>query len=159
MRKPKIYLDTSVISHLDAPDTPEKMKETVRLWNKLQRGEYEVVLSWVVFDELDKCQEPKKSYLAAAVQEINYVRVEHTGEANALANRFIELGILKEKSLEDCLHIASALMSGCDIIVSWNFKHVVNPKTIKGAKVVAAAEGYRDIMICSPTMLVESDNE
>jgi len=157
LRKPKIYLDTSVISHLDAPDTPEKMQETVRLWKKLQRGEYEVVLSWVVFDELDKCQEPKRSYLMASIRKIKHERLERSEEAELLAGKFIELGILKEKSLEDCLHIAAALMSGCDMIVSWNFKHVVNAKTIKGAKAVAALEGYKDILICSPSMLEEAE--
>jgi len=63
MKKTKIYLDTSVISHLDAPDTPEKMQDTLRLWERIQTGKYEVVLSEVVFDELDGCSEPKKGGL------------------------------------------------------------------------------------------------
>ena len=154
MKKTRIYLDTSVISHLDAPDTPEKMAETVRLWKKLQSGTYDLVLSGVVFDELDDCSEPKKSYLLASLNQVKYERVEVTAATDSLAGKFIELGILKEKSLEDCLHIAAALISGCDIIVSWNFKHIVNTRTIKGAKVVAAAEEYKDIIICSPTMLL-----
>jgi len=154
VKKTRIYLDTSVISHLDAPDTPEKMAETVRLWKKLQSGTYDLVLSGVVFDELDDCSEPKKSYLLASLNQVKYERVEVTAATDSLAGKFIELGILKEKSLEDCLHIAAALISGCDIIVSWNFKHIVNTRTIKGAKVVAAAEEYKDIIICSPTMLL-----
>ena len=40
MNKIKIYLDTSVISHLDAEDTPEKMQDTVDFWQELIRGQY-----------------------------------------------------------------------------------------------------------------------
>jgi len=160
VKKTRIYLDTSVISHLDAPETPEKMEDTLRLWGKIQAGAYDVVLSRVVFDELNRCQEPKKSYLTASIQEIKYERVEPNDDTETLANKFVELGILKEKSFDDCLHIAAALMSRCDVIVSWNFKHIVNLKTIKGAKIVAVTGGYEDIMICSPTMLIEeADNE
>ena len=160
MRKPKIYLDTSVISHLGAPDTPEKMADTLRLWEKIKKGAYEVVLSEVVFDELEDCSEPKKSYLTSALQEIRYERVESGDEVVSLAGKFIDFGILKEKSLNDCRHIAAALLSGCEIVVSWNFKHIVNTRTIKGARAIATLGGYKDIIICSPSTLAEeADNE
>jgi len=48
-------------------------------------------------------------------------------------------------------------MSNCDIIVSWNFRHMVNAKTIRGTKVISASEGFKDIMICTPSMLVSGD--
>jgi len=159
LRKPKIYLDTSVISHLDAPDTPEKMDDTLRLWEKIKEGKYEVVLSEVVFDELGGCSKSKLSCLLDFLKQIQHNRVESNSDTVSLASKFIDFEILRQKSFDDCRHIAAALLSGCDIIVSWNFKHIVNPKTIKGAKVVAAAEGYRDIMICTPTMLVEGGND
>jgi len=53
-RKQRIYFDTSVISYLYAPDTPEKMADTLRLWEQIQAGEYEVVLSDVVFAEIGR---------------------------------------------------------------------------------------------------------
>ena len=52
-------------------------------------------------------------------------------------------------------HIAAAILSNCDIIVSWNFKHIVNVKTIRGIKVVTTMEGYKDILIYPPTALLE----
>ena len=160
MKKTRIYLDTSVISHLDAPETPEKMRDTLRLWKKVKRGVYEVVLSEVVFIELTKCQEPKKSLLADALQQIKYERVESNDDVVALASKFVNFGVLRQKSFDDCRHIAAALLSGCDIIVSWNFKHIVNPKTISGVKEISATGGYKDMIICSPSMLAEeSDDE
>ena len=45
MKKLKLYLDTSVISHLDAPDTPEKMADTLALWEDLKsRSDIEIVM-------------------------------------------------------------------------------------------------------------------
>jgi hypothetical protein len=45
VKKLKIYLDTSVISHLDTPDTPEKMADTRRLWDAIKLGVFDAVLS------------------------------------------------------------------------------------------------------------------
>jgi len=159
MKKLKIYLDTSTVSHLDAQDTPGKMKDTLRLWNRITEGEYHVIMSDVVFDELDDCPEPKKTYLAVFLQQIQYERVESNSDTVALASKFINFGILRQKSFDDCRHIAAALLSDCDIVVSWNFKHIVNTKTIRGTKVITAMEGYKDVIICTPTMLIEGGFE
>lgn len=43
MRTLKIYLDTFVISHLDAQDVPEKMMETHKLWNEIKLGVYKLL--------------------------------------------------------------------------------------------------------------------
>jgi len=157
MRKQKIYLDTSVISHLYAPDTPEKMADTLRLWRQIQNGEYDVVLSEVVFDELARCVDFKKRQLTDFLQRIRYDRVESNNDTVALASKFVDFGILREKSFDDCRHIATALVSGYDIIVSWNFRHIVNAKTIRGTRVITMLEGFKDIMICSPSMLIKGD--
>ena len=154
MKKLKIYLDTSVISHLDAHDAPKEMNDTLKLWEQIRVREYEVVLSDVVFNELARCSEPKGSRLDAFLRQIQYSIAKEDENALALAGKFIDLKVLKEKSLNDCRHIAAALVSGCDAIASWNFKHIVNAKTIRGTKAITALEGYKDLIICSPTMLI-----
>ena len=59
MKKLKIYLDTSVISHLDAPEVPEKEADTRRLWTDITMGKFEACISPVVAEELARCSEPK----------------------------------------------------------------------------------------------------
>lgn len=157
IKKLKLYLDTSIISHLDAPDTPEKMADTKKLWDEIRSGKYEVYLSDTTFDELARCHEPKRSFLADRMGEIAFRRFADSDESLDLAEKFIDFGILREKSKDDCRHIAVAILTGCDIIVSWNFKHIVNPKTMRGVKMVTTSEGYKDLMICTPTMLVEGE--
>ena len=59
MRKLKLYLDTSTISHLFADDTPEKMEDTNRLWEDFANGKYKIYISQVVIDEIKKVPRAK----------------------------------------------------------------------------------------------------
>ena len=155
MKKLKIYLDTSTISHLDAPDRTDRMADTQKLWDLIKSGAYDVALSSVVFFELAKCSQEKRAVLAGFLSQIQYQHIEVADDILAIADRFIDLKVLTQKSYVDCQHIAAAIHAECDVVVSWNFQHMVNIRTIRGAKVVTAMEGYKDILICSPNMLIE----
>jgi predicted nucleic acid-binding protein len=155
VKKLKIYLDTSVVSYLQQDDAPDAMRDTLKLWQSIKQGEYETFLSEVTSDEIGKCYEPKKAILTKYLFEIIYTEIKLTDEIDALAQKFVENNILRQKSIDDCRHIACSIISGCDIIVSWNFKHIVNYKTIKGIKLISLITGYKDIAIYTSTMLIE----
>ncbi|MDO4963848.1 MAG: twitching motility protein PilT [bacterium] len=74
MRKLRIYLDTSVISYLDQQDSPEKMRQTQELWKILKMGKYEIVISSLVIEEIDKCEEYKKDLLYYYLSQINCIK-------------------------------------------------------------------------------------
>ncbi len=155
--KIKVYLDTSVISYLDQQDTPEKMQETREAWEYLKTGQYDIYISDVVLDELGKCNEDKLRFLISHLRQLSYHVIQTDEKTIELAEKFIEFGFLKRKSFDDCRHIAAAILAGCDIIVSWNFKHIVNVKTMRGIKVVTTMEGYKDLLIYPPSALLEED--
>ena len=134
------------------------MSDTQKLWEELKMELYVIVISDVVIEEVLRCPEPKQSILFEHLAEINYQRVEITDEINAIASQIIKLGILKETNRDDCLHIATAVASGCDYILSWNFKHMANVKTIKGVRAITNLFGYNNIDIIQPTMLVEEED-
>ena len=159
MKKLKIYLDTSVISHLDAPDVPDREADTKRLWERVKAGEFEVFISPVDVLELDACPEPKRSALAKWLQSIPYTLLQQTDEVLELAAQYLKAGILPKKSTRDRLHIAYACVYNCDMIVSWNFEHMVNYKTISGVKGANALAGYKEMPIYSPTMLIEGGTD
>ena len=158
MRKLKLYLDTSIMSHLFALDAPEKMDETKRLWDKLIANEYDIVISPVVAGEIKKCSEPKQSQMLAMLQSIKFHVLTESDEVKTLAAAYVTGGVLKEKSHDDCLHIAYAVVSNCDAIVSWNFKHLVNFKTINKVRSVNTIHHYKEIGIVTPTMLIEEED-
>ena len=157
MRKLKVYLDTSVISHLLQEDVPEKMADTRQLWEMFKDGKYDVYLSTVTLREIEKCSEPKKTQLIDCLNEIQFTTLDITDDVVAMAEKIIDMGILTQKSFDDCQHIGAAIVSECDCIISWNFKHIVNIKTIHGVRAITNLTGYKTIDILSPTVLLESE--
>jgi predicted nucleic acid-binding protein len=157
-RKIKVYLDTSVISYLDQQDAPEQMKETREVWERIKAGHYEVFISDVVLRELADCkEEAKRDLLIGHLAEIKYNLIAVDDDIAKLAEKIVTKGVLKQKNIDDCQHIAAAILSDCDIIVSWNFKHIVNVKTIRGIKVITTVEGYKDLLIYQPTALLNEE--
>lgn len=159
MRRLKVYLDTSVVSYLYQEDVPEKMKDTLELWELFRNKVYEVYISDIVIREISGCNEAKLKILLDYLDQIDYNIIETDEDTVELAGKFIDFGILKQKSFDDCQHIAAAILAGCDIITSWNFKHIVNIKTVRGVKVITTLEGYKDLLIYPPSVLIESEDD
>jgi predicted nucleic acid-binding protein len=154
MKKPKLYLDTSIISHLYAPDRLDWQEDTRRFWEDVKAGMYEVFISPVVVAEIERCKEPKRSFLLEQLRLTEYIVLEKTNEIGDLAQRYVDANILRPKSFDDCQHIAYACVYNCDMLLSWNFAHLVNVRTISGVKGVNALAGYREMPIYTPTMLI-----
>ena len=148
-----------MISHLDAPDAPDKEADTKRLWENIKAGKYGVVLSDLTLIEINKSAEPKRSFMQDCISNIDYEEVMTSDESRRLSSLYLERGGLPPKSKDDALHIAIATAYNCDILLSWNFKHIVNTRTIKGTKAIATMEGFKDIIICTPTMLIEGGTD
>jgi predicted nucleic acid-binding protein len=155
VKKLRIYLDTSVISHLDARDVPDKEADTKRLWEDIKAGKYEVVLSDVVYDEVERCAEPKRTFMLSRIAEIDSLHAIRDDEADHMSELYFEIGGIPPKSKEDALHIAIATVNDCSVILSWNFKHIVNLRAMKAVTAVNLREGYIPIHILSPSMLLE----
>jgi len=96
-------------------------------------------------------------HICYKLSRISYTKLEITNEVLKVANQIISMGILTPKSFDDCQHIATAVVHGCDGIISWNFKHIVNVKTIRGMRAITNLEGYKQIEILSPSALLESE--
>jgi predicted nucleic acid-binding protein len=154
MKKLKLYFDTSVVSVLDRTSRPDWTSDTLELWEDIKQGLFEVFISPVVVGELMESAEPKRTILFDYLREIPFTELEEIDEVNILAQKYLDAGILEPKSYDDCLHIAYACVYDCDILVSFNFKHLVNYRTISGVKSVNAMAGYREMPIYTPTMLV-----
>ena len=154
----KVYLDTSVISYLYQLDAPERMEDTLEVWEMFRNKKYDVYISNIVLNEISGCNEETLNILLEYLNEIEYTVVEIDENTVELAEKFIDFGILRQKSFDDCQHIAAAILAGCDIIISWNFKHIVNVKTVRGVKVITTLEGYKDLMIYPPSVLLESED-
>ena len=159
-RKTKIYLDTSVLSYLKQDDSPERTSATLKFWEELKaRTDINIYLSDVTLAELSDCYEPKRTFMQEKLKEIKFSLLEKDEDAERLASQIIELGILTDKSHDDCLHIAVAVLEACNYIVSWNFKHLVNVRTINGVRAITNLKGFSPIDIITPEMLLQGDED
>ena len=86
--------------------------------------------------------------------ELDYTLVHVTEDERALANTYLENGVLRKKSLDDLTHIAIATLNECRYIVSWNFKHFVNPKTIKAVNAINLSLNLSQVDIFPPSMML-----
>ncbi len=154
MKKQRIYLDTSVFGGLY---DEEFRTHTEALFKRIARQEFIVLLSDVTQDELQFA--PLKVRSAAESLPSNTTEfVISDVEAAKLAKRYIDEGVVGKTSYADCLHIALATMHNANILVSWNFKHIVNVVRIIGYNAVNLTEGYKQIDIRSPRELIDYED-
>lgn len=152
MRKLKIYLDTSVINFAISEREFEKTEkeETNKLLLKIKKGEIIGIISSLVLEEISAASEPKRSVLKSVIKGINLDVVELDDEIEELADKYIKNGIIPAAHKEDALHIAAAVISNAEVIVSWNFEHMVKLKTKRGVKGINEMFGYGMIEILTP---------
>lgn len=123
----KIYLDTSVIGGLY---DEEFYVWTNKLFNDIITGKHVVMISDVTLEELSKAPENVKNALSKIPKRnIEYILLND--EAIELSNNYLKEKIVGKASLLDTRHIAIATVNKVDILVSWNFKHIVNYNRIR----------------------------
>lgn len=150
MKALRIYIDTSVIGgYYDS----EFEKETKILFDKILLGEYRLVISDLTEKELTNA--PKK--VRTLLKDLgipNYEIIKVTNEEIELATIYIKENVVGQTCFEDCIHIATATLSHVDLLVSWNFKHIVNVKRIRGYNSINIKQGYQPLDIRSPKDLI-----
>lgn len=154
MRIQKIYIDTSVLGgYFDI----EFEIATRELFDQVKNGEYKIVISNITEGELLNAPEHVKTLLNDL--NIDYDIITLTDEALNLAMEYIRENVVGQTSYNDCLQIAIATIARMDLLVSWNFKHIVNIKRIRGYNGVNIKNGYHSIEIRSPKDLADYENE
>jgi hypothetical protein len=148
--KQRIYIDTSVVGgYFDT----EFAKDTVPFFEDVRRGNYLLLLSDQLNEELKAAPQHVRELLGTvAPAYTEYIKM--TPEAEQLANKYVEAGVVGKTSLTDCQHIAIATVYRADVLVSWNFKHIVNLGRIRGYNGVNLQHGYHTIEIRTPKELM-----
>jgi predicted nucleic acid-binding protein len=124
----RFYFDTSVFGGaFDA----EFEEESLILFEKVNLGQIICVYSDLTEAEISTAPQ-KVQELFNQIATENKEKVLVTEECLLLAQKYIEEKVVGETSLDDCIHIATATLNKVDILVSWNFKHIVNVYRIRG---------------------------
>lgn len=155
MKKIKYYLDTTIFNFVFAEGDTEKKDITLKLFKDLSLIAEGIYISDEVIREISRAPEPRKSQLEGLLRETNPLLLEVDIEAEELAERYVKEGIIPERYRSDALHIAVAVINGIEVIVSWNFEHIVKLKTRVMVNGVNRLLGYHEIEICSPEEVIE----
>lgn len=144
--KLRIYTDTSVIGGcLD----PEFQVPSERLVERFKHGEAVVALSELTLLELANAPDKVRDVLKGIPEE-HREYLDFTTEARDLAERYLIEGVIGPGKRIDAQHIAIATINQVDVLVSWNFKHIVNLARIQGYNSVNLRQGYPVLEIRSP---------
>ena len=155
MKKISLYLDTSVLNFYFAKDSPDEMQVTKELFVEIKRGEYEAFISATVLEEISKASDAKKRKLLNLVREYKLTILKINEETEELAGKYIKSKIIPKRFEEDAIHIAAAVVNNLDVIISWNFKHIVKLKTKLAVNEISRQEGYKEIEIYSPKEVIK----
>jgi hypothetical protein len=155
MKVQRVYIDTSVLGGcFDA----EFAQWSNRLLTDIRRGLLAPVVSDIVAVEMaDAPPNVQALYADLLAEQAEVITV--SASALELADIYQRRGILTAKFYNDGLHIAVATVAEVDILVSWNFKHIVHFDKIRRFNAVNLERGYKPLQIYSPREVVSYDDE
>ena len=155
MKKQRFYMDTSVWGGLyDA----EFVQETTMLFDMVKKGQIVCLFSDISINELMRAPEKVRLFFES-LPENQKEKVAITPEILQLAKTYVDEHVVGKTSFDDCVHIATATVHKADLLVSWNFKHIVNIYKARGYNSINIKLGYPVLNIHSPKEIVDHGDE
>ncbi|MBF0337777.1 MAG: PIN domain protein [Nitrospirae bacterium] len=142
----RVYVDTSVIGGC--------LDDEFSMWSNALLKEFSskikiAVVSDLTLQELEEAPHEVKQVLQhIPLGSIEYVFLSN--EAILLADAYIKHNVVNKKHIVDAQHIAIATVEMVHVLVSWNFKQIVNLDRIRKFNAVNLMQGYHFIEIRSP---------
>lgn len=145
--KTRLYLDTSVLSLLDDDRSPERRDLTREFW--VRRGEFDLATSEITRQEIMETGDAvRREAMLAALADVRLLPL--AAEQERLAATYVARGIFPPTVLIDALHVAVAVLTDHDVVVSWNFKHMVNQRRRAMIQQLNQSLGLRTISLLPP---------
>ncbi len=147
-------VDTSV---LGAAFDEEFSEATRAFFEQAREGRFSIVLSALIEDEIEDAPEDVRGFYNDVVQYAETVAPSRS--AVLLQQAYLDAGVVTEKWAGDALHVATATVAECDMIVSWNFRHIVHYEKKRKYNAVNALRGYSSIDILTPAEVIEYEED
>ena len=151
--KVRIYVDTSVVGGCEDDEFAE---HSIQLMKCFVRGDFVLVVSSLTVEELAVAPGRVRSRLASVPEE-HIETLQLNAEARELAEAYIDEGVIAAKMRADAQHIAIATVARVDVLVSWNFQHIVNLNRIHGYNSVNLRRGYPTLEIRAPREVLPNE--
>jgi hypothetical protein len=160
MKKPIIYIETSIISYLGARPSSDLItaasQQVTSQWWEERRGFYNIVTSALVVTESSDGNPVAAQKRLGFLKNIPILTI--TEEVLKLSEILTRRGgALPKKAQADALHIAVAAVHYADYLLTWNCRHIDNPETKPLVRKICDLQGYSCPEICTPFELMEID--
>jgi predicted nucleic acid-binding protein len=150
MKLLRVYIDTSVFGgYFD----DEFSVASRQFFDAVFAGQVIALVSETLAAELVRAPEHVQDLLSRTIQARSE-RLILTSEAIALRDAYLKGEVVTQKYADDALHVAQATLARADVIVSWNFRHLVNPSRIREFNGINLSQGYGLIIVMTPAELV-----
>ena len=153
MQKPRVYIDTSVIGGCFDIEFEEWSN---KLFDEIKAGQKIAIISDITLDVLSFAREHIYKHVDSIPEQYKEFVISDD-ETMQLADEYIKYGAVTKKFYEDDLHIALATIIHADVLVSWNFKHIVNLDRIRKYNAVNLIFGYSMLEIRNPREILNEN--
>lgn len=134
----RVYIDTSVVGGCFDDEFSE---ESRALFDMAKRGKISLLISNILADELTLAPEAIQQVITELPQD-SFEVVQENEKSCRLRDKYLEAGVVGITHANDAHHVAIATVSAADMIVSWNFKHIVHYEKIRQFNQVNTEAGY-----------------
>jgi len=148
------YADTSVFGGVFDDEFREPSQAFI---DAIKAGRFNLITSELVRREISVAPQAVRQLFDEMLPLADTAAI--TTEPIQLQQAYLSTGIVSERFAADALHVALATVSGASMIVSWNFRHIVNFQKIPKYNAVNKLHGYNDIAIYSPLEVIQHEDE
>lgn len=145
--KLRIYLDTSVFSAYYDDRLTDRKAETEQFWKRLHQ--FDVSTSELAKQELSQTTNVElRKKLQKLMEQVKVFPM--TQEMPVLAQSYLDAGVFTPTMFNDALHVAAGVLTRQDVLLSWNFKHLVNRRRRAMINQLNITKGFPTIEIVAP---------
>jgi hypothetical protein len=155
-----IYIETSVPSfYYETREQPDlrSRRDWTRQWWALPKFDQELVIGLPVISELEETPAPKREKALSLVAELRIL--PYSGEIAEIVEVYFAHKLMPFDAQGDADHLALASYHSCDMLVTWNCKHLANANKFRHIHRVNALLGLRTPALVTPLQLLESSDE
>jgi hypothetical protein len=154
--KPKIYIESSIVSYLTAKPTRDLVsaahQQLTREWWQKSLKKFDVYVSTLVRSEISRGDKDASVERNRVIADIPVLSVNK--EALGLATHILAKSGLPKKAGDDATHIACATLNGMDYLLTWNCKHIANATIRKKIEMLISEAGFICPVIATPEELM-----
>jgi len=156
-----VYLETTVIGMIASRDHADTLvlarQVATRKWWSDATTRFQLHISDLVIAECSAGDPTAADERLRLAERIDILATSDAAEM--LTDALLAGKAVPKAEPRDAAHIALAAVHGMDFLVTWNFRHILNPHTQRLIEAICRDAGYMPATICTPEQLLETNDD